>query len=168
MVRRWRNPVLTTRATYGSWANMRYRCINPKHPEYFRYGARGIAVCERWIDDYDAFYEDMGPRPAGMTLEREDNNQGYDPFNCCWATPAQQQRNIRRNQKGVLKDFASEKGINYSTIMHRKRTGASLDAPVREYRKGNGHGTISRYVRLKCRCDICRKAYSDYQKKQRM
>ena len=161
---KWRNPVAETRATYGSWANARNRCHNPDHPQFADYGGRGILMCERWREDYDAFYEDMGPRPTGTTLDRIDNAQGYDPFNCQWATPKQQQRNTRRNQKIVLKDFAVERGINYSTVMYRKRAGTELGAPVREYRKGGGHGTISRYVRKHCRCEICRKAYSKYQK----
>lgn len=164
---KWRNPVRLTRATYGSWANARHRCHNPKNVQFPEYGGRGITMCDRWREDYDAFYEDMGPRPVGKTLDRIDNTKGYYPENCRWATPAEQQRNTRRNIGIVLKDFAAQKEINYSTIMHRKRVGNQLDAPVREYKKDSGHGTISRYIRQKCRCDVCRKSYSEYQKARR-
>lgn len=164
---KWRHPASETMRTYGTWANMKYRCHNPEHPQFADYGGRGITVCARWREDYDAFYDDMGPRPQGKTIDRIDNNQGYSPLNCRWATKAQQCRNTRRNPDIVFKDFAAEKGIHYSTLMHRKRVGAKLDAPVREYRRGNDHGTLSRYVRFKCRCEECKKGFSDYQKARR-
>jgi len=73
---------------------MRYRCENPLHRAYEWYGARGITVCERW-KKFENFFADMGPRPRGMWLERKDNNRGYEPGNCIWATPTQQLRNRR-------------------------------------------------------------------------
>ena len=167
MLTKWRNPVKLTRPTYGSWANMKYRCFNKNHPQYQEYGGRGVSVCDEWKHDYDAFYESMGPRPKGMSLDRIDNNLWYSPDNCRWATPAEQSRNTRRNSEIVFKDFAAEKGINYSTLMNRKRAGNPLDAPVKSYTKGNGHGTLSRYIKLKCRCKVCRSFYSQYQKDRR-
>lgn len=81
---------------------MRRRCLNPKAEKYPHYGGRGIAVCERW-ESYDAFYEDMGPRPDGMTLESVDNGQGYDPFNCIWATYTAQNNNLRHANQWTKK-----------------------------------------------------------------
>lgn len=78
--------------TYKSWDCMWQRCENPKDLSYPRYGARGIRVCERWAL-FANFVADMGVRPAGMTLDRIDNEKGYEPGNCRWATDSDQSRN---------------------------------------------------------------------------
>ena len=79
--------------TYHSWSNMIQRCTNPKHHKYANYGAKGITVCERWRE-FANFLADMGVRPEGKTLDRYPDNTGnYEPGNCRWATPAEQQRN---------------------------------------------------------------------------
>lgn len=83
---------------YKSWAAMVQRCTNPNNHKWPRYGGRGITVCERWRD-YENFLADMGPRPSGMTLDRYPNNDGnYEPGNCRWATPTQQQNNTSFNK----------------------------------------------------------------------
>lgn len=88
--------------TYRTWQAMRARCHNPKHSAYPRYGARGIQVCERWRNSFDAFLADMGERPDGSTLDRIDGSKGYEPGNCRWATTAQQFENKRvcRDESG--------------------------------------------------------------------
>jgi hypothetical protein len=79
---------------YQAWANMKQRCNNPNHPSYADYGGRGITVCERWAD-FSAFHVDMGDPPPGLSLDRIDNDRGYGPDNCRWATQIEQQHNRR-------------------------------------------------------------------------
>ncbi len=80
--------------TYFSWQAMIGRCTNPKHIAYPWYGARGITVCKRWRT-FANFLADMGERPKGTTLDRKDNEKGYEPGNCRWATRIQQDANRR-------------------------------------------------------------------------
>ena len=72
---------------------MRRRCNNPNASNYKHYGAKGIKVCERWQDSFENFYEDMGDRPAGTTLDRKDVTLGYFKDNCRWSNPSLQSYN---------------------------------------------------------------------------
>lgn len=77
--------------TYRSWVAMIDRCENPKRERYHRYGGRGITVCPRWRESFAAFLQDMGERPQGKSIDRwPDNDGNYEPGNCRWATPTQQ------------------------------------------------------------------------------
>ncbi|MCZ6897662.1 MAG: AP2 domain-containing protein [Betaproteobacteria bacterium] len=85
---------------YGAWKNMHSRCYNTADPSYPNYGGRGISMCARWLK-FENFYADMGERPDNLTLERIDNEKGYEPSNCKWATRQEQSINqrMKKNNK---------------------------------------------------------------------
>ena len=78
--------------TYRIWQGMLNRCRNKKQKTWARYGGRGIRVCSEWVE-YAAFLADMGEAPAGLTLDRIDNDDNYYKNNCRWATRVEQRRN---------------------------------------------------------------------------
>lgn len=84
---------------YGVWKTMRQRCSNPNRNSYPNYGGRGIKVCERW-SKFENFIADMGPRPAGYTIERLNNNGNYEPTNCKWIPLSDQGKNRRSRYRG--------------------------------------------------------------------
>jgi hypothetical protein len=89
---------MTKHPLYGSYVGLVERCTYPGHKDYALYGGRGITVCDRWLDDFWAFVEDMGERPEGHSLDRVDCDGPYAPENCRWATASEQRINQRRNK----------------------------------------------------------------------
>ena len=115
--------------TYTSWQNMRTRCQNLSDPTYPQYGGRGITVCRAWAD-FERFLKDMGERPAGMTLDRKNNEKGYYKENCRWATAKQQQQNRRVNK------LLTYNGETYCLAQWAQRLGHSVQILKGRIRRG--------------------------------
>lgn len=119
---------------YKTWLSMRGRCANAAQADYARYGGRGITVCARW-DDFEAFRDDVGPRPSpAHSLDRIDNNGNYEPGNVRWATAAEQGRNKRNNvrlslngETLLLAEWEARTGISAKILDHRIRRGWSAE-----------------------------------------
>ena len=95
---------VTKNPIYCIWMSMKTRCYNPRHPSFKYYGLRGIRVCQRWLDSFDTFVQDMGPRPSKeFSIERKNNDGHYTPINCVWATRDEQNSNKRSNTKVLWK-----------------------------------------------------------------
>lgn len=132
---------------YPIWANMIARCENQNNPEFQRYGARGITVCERWRQSFEVFQADMEPtHKVGLTLERLDNEIGYTPENCAWKTVREQARNRRSNklitlytETKTLVEWCEELNRDYNSVQLRLSRGwpekqALMTKTVKPYR----------------------------------
>ena len=82
--------------TYRTWITMKARCTKETNHNYKNYGGRGIKICDRWLNSFENFLEDIGVRPEGLQLDRIDNNGNYEPGNCRWVTPKENSNNRRR------------------------------------------------------------------------
>lgn len=117
---------------YSTWRGMMDRCYNPKNDHYKDYGGRGIPVCPRW-HDFKNFVEDKHPKPSSnLTLDRIDNDLGYSPANCRWATARTQNLNRRTSLPKLspelsIKDIAREYGAPYAAIARRVKMGRPFD-----------------------------------------
>lgn len=112
---------------HNVWNAMKYRCNNPRTKAYPNYGGRGITVCDRWMESFANFMEDMGPRPSPThTIERIDNDGNYEPSNCKWIPKGEQTANRRivrvvtyNGSKIRLYDLAKLHGIHVNTLRQR-------------------------------------------------
>lgn len=131
-------------SVYAVWGAMRRRCYKPNAFEYRNYGGRGITVCDRWRESFEAFYEDMGDRPfEGAQIDRIDNDGPYSPENCRWATCEQQQNNKReplyeyKGREYTMKELVALSGVSRDNFYSRKRRGWSIErcveTPARHY-----------------------------------
>lgn len=117
------------------WSSMRRRCYDQNAISYPRYGGRGIAVCDSWNNSFKSFFDDMGERPSkDHSIERIDNNRGYDPDNCRWATRVEQSRNRRSNriltfngESRCVMEWAEYLGVNNQALYRRLYKGWPVD-----------------------------------------
>ena len=128
---------LTGTPTNKIWNGMKKRCYQKNSPTYYKYGGRGIRICERWLgkNGFANFLADMGERPKGLTIERKDNNGDYSPENCRWASKMEQARNKRNTvlvlNGETLTECARRLGLNYKSLhgYHRMR-GLSIEEAI--------------------------------------
>lgn len=120
---------------YIAYMNMIHRCYNVDRPGYENYGGRGIKVALKWLVSFENFLADMGIRPEGHSIDRIDNNKGYEPGNCRWATREEQNKNRRirtvntfeknlitiDGETKFLSHWCRELGISHTTIWNRVR-----------------------------------------------
>ena len=132
--------------THRVWRCMKDRCLNKNHMAYTRYGGRGITVCARWLV-FDSFLADMGERPEGATIDRVNNDQGYSPENCRWATRSQQQRNTQltrhvfhSGERMSVAEAAELVGINRYLVYKRLDMGWPVEKALSlvDHRSRNG------------------------------
>jgi hypothetical protein len=124
------------RIEYSVWAAMKKRCHYPKHEHYKSYGAKGIVVCPRWRDDFQAFLLDMGPRPSlEHSIDRIDGTKGYEPGNCRWATVLEQTQNRSigarlltfQGETLMMSEWARRLGLPGGALRSRLNKGWSVE-----------------------------------------
>jgi len=128
---------------YEVWGNIIKRCTNPNRKEYQNYGGRETKVCQRWLNSFQAFYEDVSERPSSQhQIDRIDNNGHYEPNNVRWVLPDENRRNNRHLRyctiNGVtryLEEWAEILGISKRTVHYRLRKGYTLEQALTMPRK---------------------------------
>lgn len=134
---------LTKTPEYRAWHSMKQRCLNPNCSRWDKYGGRGIAICQIWLDSFEAFLADMGPRPSqDHSIDRVDNDGDYEPGNCRWATRSEQQR----NKGGYRADHKLPRGQDHWTNNDRNRAIAVARENIRHAHKSgaeNGNAKLT-------------------------
>lgn len=113
---------------YVAWQHLKARCNNPNDIQYINYGGRGIQVCDKWINSFEAFYSDMGTKPIGKySIDRRNNNGKYSPDNCYWATDIEQANNkrVRKTSKTGISGV-TRKGFKWQARISKNAKEYSL------------------------------------------
>lgn len=125
---------------YQVWAGMKNRCSDPTSQRWHRYGGRGIRVCERWLNSFENFYADMGPRPGPeYQIDRKDNDGHYEPSNCHWVTRVANANNREasrllefQGRVQSLSQWAREVGLDRHAIEARLSNGWTVERALTE------------------------------------
>lgn len=136
---------MTNSRVYKIWSGMHSRCKLPSATGYKNYGGKGISVCSRW-DCFEAFFEDMGSAPDGMSIDRIESTGNYEPSNCRWASKVEQNRNqfdllyiTFGGRTQCLSSWAEEVGSTFSTLKARLNRGWDvervLNTPIRAHKQ---------------------------------
>ena len=120
---------------YNCYRGIKARCTNPKDPQWYLYGGRGIKVCRRWLASFENFLADMGEQPSNKhSIDRIDSNKGYNKANCRWATTKEQANNKRNNtvlifngEVHTIAQWAEILGISPKTISCRFNSGKPIE-----------------------------------------
>ena len=138
---------LSNHRTHNIWMKMIARCHKPTDPAWNNYGGRGITVTQKWLDSFEAFVSDMGLAPAGLSIDRIDNDRGYDPGNCRWATAKEQAMNRRSNRivewngrSMTVTELAAFAPVNEKTLRARLSNNWPIDRAMTEPRSVSAHG----------------------------
>lgn len=128
---------------YNTWCSMKARCYRKTSPDFATYGGVGIIVCDRWINSFQNFFDDMGSKPTSQhSIDRIDTNGNYEPSNCRWATKEQQSENRKSSRtitfngktlivkywlkkfginRSMLRQYSKKHGIDKAMIHYSKR-----------------------------------------------
>ena len=128
---------------YGIWCAMKGRCTNQNNTSYERYGGRGIAICDEWQNNFQAFYNWAISHGYSdeSSIDRIDNNGNYEPSNCRWVTMKEQSNNrsssvclTHNGETHTLKEWSELTGIKYTTLYSRYSVGESVDEILKQRR----------------------------------